>query len=176
MPLMRFALAAAMLAGSALPSLAKDLVLERYFHGRTYAYGKFSAINGVSRRFHVVLTGKSHAGRTFTLQEDFRYDDGERDTKTWTFVRIGPKTYTGTREDVVGRTTVTLDGSKARFSYLVDLDPGEKKKVVRFHDTLALQDDGTLLNSSWVSKFIFPVAWVHVNFAPSEAAARAIRP
>lgn len=176
MPLSRFALTLVLLAASALPAAAKDLVLEQYFHGRTYAYGKFSAITGTTRRFHVVLTGRSHPGGRFTLREDFRYDDGERDTKTWTFVKTGPKTYSGTRGDVIGTTTVRLDRSKAHFSYRVDLDPGPKTNVVRFHDTLALQDDGTLLNSSWVSKFIFPVAWVHVNFAPTEAGARAIRP
>ncbi len=35
------------------------------------------------------LTGKWD-GRTLTLREDFVFDDGTRDTKTWRFVKTGP--------------------------------------------------------------------------------------
>lgn len=171
------AAAVALVVGAGTASArAKDLVLEDYFAGHTYAYGTFSAINGVTRRFSVETTGRMRPGHRFDLTEDIRYEDGQHEVKTWRFVRTGPATYTGTREDVIGTTTVRLDGNKARFSYLVDLDPGPGRKAYRFHDTLVLEDDGSLRNSSWVSKLIFPVAWVHVNFARSKAAAAAIKP
>ncbi|WP_375590099.1 DUF3833 family protein [Hoeflea alexandrii] len=162
-------------AFTSAPAYAVDLRLEDFFKGKTYAYGSFGAINGTSRSFRVDLTGHVR-GKVLTLREDFRYDDGERDTKTWVFTRTGPNTYSGTREDVLGETTVRLSGNTARFTYRVDLNPGGKPNIVRFHDKLVLKDDGTLRNTALVTKFLLPVARVKVNFAPTLAGAQAIKP
>lgn len=162
-------------AFTSAPAYAADLRLEDFFKGKTYAYGSFGAINGTSRSFRVDLTGNVR-GKVLTLREDFRYDDGERDTKTWVFTRTGPNTYSGTREDVLGETTVRLSGNTARFTYRVDLNPGGKPNIVRFHDKLVLKDDGTLRNTALVTKFLLPVARVKVNFAPTLAGAQAIKP
>lgn len=158
-----------------VPAHAADLRLEDFFRGKTYAYGSFGAITGLRRSFRVDLTGHVR-GKVLTLREDFRYDDGERDTKTWIFTRTGPDTFSGTREDVLGETTVRLSGNIARFTYRVDLDPGGKPNIVRFHDKLVLEDDGTLRNTALVTKFGLPIARVKVNFARTLAGARAIRP
>jgi hypothetical protein len=112
----------------------------------------------------VDLTGHIR-GHVLTLREDFIYDDGERDTKTWIFTRTGPGTYSGTREDVIGETTVRVSGNVARFTYRVDLNPGGKPNIVRFYDKLTLKNDGALRNTALVTKFLLPVARVKVNFA-----------
>lgn len=170
-----FSLALGFAALQASPAAARDLTLEGFFKGKTYAYGKFSAINGVSRSFRVDLTGRWD-GKVLRLREDFVYTDGERDTKTWVFRKTSPTTYIGTREDVIGETLVTVSGNRADFAYSVNLNPKGEPNVVRFSDTLILEADGTLRNTAWVSKWLFPVAHVKVNFARTEAAARAIRP
>ena len=149
---------------SAAPAHARELRLEDFFKGRTTAKGSFQAINGMSREFDVVLHGRWD-GRTLVLREDFRYADGEKDTKTWRFRKIDQNTYIGTREDVVGNAQVTLHGNKARFSYLVDLDPGERRNLVRFRDTLTLSADGRhIVNTATVFKGLLPVARVRVDF------------
>lgn len=160
---------------AASPAHSADLRLEDFFKGKTYAYGSFRAITGLHRSFRVDLTGHVR-GKVLTLREDFRYDDGERDTKTWIFTRTGPNTYSGTREDVLGETTVRLSGNTARFTYRVDLNPGGKPNIVRFHDKLVLRDDGTLRNTALVTKFGLPIARVRVNFATTLEGARAIKP
>jgi hypothetical protein len=149
---------------SAAPANARDLRLEDFFQGQTTAKGSYRAINGVSRNFDVFLHGRWD-GRTLVLREDFRYADGEKDTKTWRFRKIGQNTYIGTREDVVGQAKVRIDGNKAFFSYLVDLDPGERRNLVRFRDTLTLSADGRrIVNTANVFKGPFPVARVRVDF------------
>ncbi|CAN7326960.1 DUF3833 family protein [Aminobacter sp. LjRoot7] len=145
------------------PAAAGDFTLEGYFAGKTSAVGGFSAINGVKRKFTVDLMGKWN-GKTLTLVEDFAYDDGERDRKTWRFERVARGKYRGTREDVIGETLVTISGNTARFSYLVDLDASSKSNRVRFYDTMRLQDDGTVLNKALVTKFGLPVALTRVEF------------
>ena len=142
---------------------AKDLVLEKYFAGKTRANGTFSAINGVRRDFKVDLIGRWN-GKRLILQENFVYSDGEKDQKTWRFVKTGPFTYMGTREDVVGETLVTIKGDTARYSYDVYLDGKNRKNRVRFHDSMTLQEGGLLINNAWVTKFGFPVARTHVEF------------
>ncbi|GAA2853015.1 uncharacterized protein DUF3833 [Aminobacter aminovorans] len=155
-------LAMTLLLGLA-PAAAGDFTLEGYFAGKTSAVGSFSAINGVKRKFTVDLMGKWN-GKTLTLVEDFAYDDGERDRKTWRFERVARGKYRGTREDVIGETLVTISGNTARFSYLVDLDASNKSNRVRFYDTMRLQDDGTVLNKALVTKFGLPVALTRVEF------------
>jgi hypothetical protein len=157
------------------PAQAQTLRLEEFFKGRAYAYGWFGAINGSERRFRVVLDGRWN-GRVLSLREAFEYTDGEKDVKTWVFTKTGPNTYSGTREDVIGTTIVTLDGNRATFSYDVDLTPKASPTIVRFFDTLELTPEGTLLNTAWVTRWHIPVARVNVNFARTEAQARAIRP
>lgn len=146
------------------PATAKDLRLEEFFKGRTTATASFSAITGLTRNFTVDLHG-TWDGKTLVLREDFTFDDGEKDTKTWRFTQVGWNTYSGTREDVIGETLVTVKNNKAWFNYLIDLDEGPGKNLVRFYDTLILSDDGnTLLNTAKVFKGPIPVAKVEVNF------------
>lgn len=142
---------------------AADLTLESYFTGKTKATGSFSAINGVKRQFDVDLTGKWN-GKTLTLREDFTYSDGERDTKTWRFTKIGPGLYTGTREDVIGQTRVEIEGKVAKFNYIVNLGTAAKPNKVHFYDRMELKPDGTLVNTAWVTKYLLPVAKTTVIF------------
>lgn len=169
----RFFATFAMLLALSLPThavakdilVAKDLRLEEFFKGRTTATAIFKTITGFERRFTVDLHG-TWDGRTLVLREDFLFEDGERDTKTWRFTRTGWNTYSGTREDVIGTTTVTLAGNKAYFNYLVDLQPGQARNIVRFYDTLILSDDGrSLLNTAKVFKGPLPVGSVRVEFS-----------
>lgn len=145
---------------------ADDFRLEDYFRGTSYADGRFSAINGVTRDFKVRLTGTWN-GRMLTLREDFVYADGERDTKTWRFTKTGDGMYTGTREDVVGETTVRVRGDTARFAYTVFLDGKARTKRVRFHDRMTLRPDGTVLNNALITKFGIPVGRTRVEFRRS---------
>jgi Protein of unknown function (DUF3833) len=164
---MRFArtlgITALLLFASLSAAAARDFRLEEYFAGNTIATGHFGAINGVSRSFKVNLLGRWN-GKVFSLREDFRYADGEKDRKTWRFTKTGQTTYRGTREDVVGDTEVTISGQTAHFTYLVNLEPNGKANIVRFHDRMAVQPDGSMINDALVTKFGFPVARTHVVF------------
>jgi len=175
MTIARILSAPMMLLASFTTSQAADLKLEDYFAGKTYAFGKFTAINGTVRKFRVNLIGTSK-GKVFSLREDFVYEDGVKDTKTWQFTKLANGKYSGTREDVKGTTTVTIKGNVAKFNYLVDLSPNGKENLVRFYDTLTKQSDGTMLNTAWVTKYGVPVAKVSVNFATTLAKAKEISP
>jgi Protein of unknown function (DUF3833) len=156
---------------SSAGNAADKFTFEDYFTGRTEAVGSFRAINGVKRSFTVDLTGKWD-GKTLTLREDFVFDDGTKDRKTWRFVKTGPTTYSGTREDVIGETKVTLNGPVAKFNYLVYLDSAKQANKVHFYDKMVLREDGTVLNTALVTKFGFPVAKTTVEFRKRGSSAK----
>jgi hypothetical protein len=170
-PLTVVAALAVMVPMTVMPTFAQDAVkakprtmhLEDVLPQITKATGSFSAINGVKRSFTVDLD-TTWNGKVLTLVEYFTYDDGEKDKKTWRFTKTGENTYQGTREDVIGETTVTVKGKRATFAYNVYLDSKNQANKVHFRDTLVLQDDGSVLNTAIVWKYGLPVAKVIVEF------------
>lgn len=132
---------------------ARAFVLERDLVGASTARGEFRAITGARRGFTAQLNG-TWDGSVLTLVEDFAYDDGERDRKTWRLRRVGEGRFAGTREDVVGEATGFQDGDVFRLEYDVILptENGSGRKV-RFRDVLALRPDGDILNNATVGWF-----------------------
>ncbi|MEZ5961381.1 MAG: DUF3833 family protein [Hyphomonadaceae bacterium] len=156
----------------ARPSNASEasFVLERDLLGRTTARGDFRAITGTQRGFTAHLSG-SLTGEVFTLIEDFVYDDGERDRKTWVLTRQPSGEWSGTREDVIGAARGYQDGPVFRLEYDVRL-PSEngRGRQVRFRDLLALDGQGAVLNNANVGWFGFRVARVSLVITRDTAA------
>jgi hypothetical protein len=144
---------------------SKPFVLEKFFAGKTVARGVFeSKLAGVYRTFSVITYGKLK-GNTFTLVEDFFYDDGEKGRKTWVFTKIGEGRYEGVREDVVGKADVYQEGNSIKLKYTIDVPnkDGSTQRVY-FDDTITQTDDKTAVNTALVYKYFFPVAGVRVDF------------
>lgn len=155
----------------AIPRQAgKDMFLiERDLVGDHIARGEFRTITGLRRGFTARLAG-SWDGTTLTLVEDFEFDDGERDRKTWQLERTGPGEFVGTREDVVGKARGFQDGNVFRLEYNIVLasDKGQGRKV-RFRDVLALASDKTIVNDATVGWMGFKVGSVSLNIRDMEA-------
>ncbi len=154
---------------------ASTFTFEDYFQGRTVAFGKFSAINGVKRTFRVDLNG-IWDGKTLKLIEDFAYDDGVKERKIWYFTKTAPGRYVGRRDDVKGVANVRIRGNTARYGYRLYLDAENKSNLVRFRDKMVLKKDGTVVNTATVFKYLFPVGRVTVNFARAKDITKLKRP
>lgn len=143
------------------PSAApRPFVLERDLAGAATARGEFRAITGVRRGFTAQLQGRLD-GDTFTLVEDFAFDDGERDRKTWVLTRQTNGEWSGVREDVIGTARGFQDGDVFRLEYDVRLpsENGQGRRV-RFRDVLALDESGSVINVATVAWFGLRVASV----------------
>jgi hypothetical protein len=162
-PLSALALAGCATAPSIPPQAATPFVIEQDLLGRTLARGEFRAINGVRRGFDAELNG-AWDGATFTLTEDFVYDDGARDRKTWRLTRTADGGYVGTREDVVGEARGYQDGAAFRLDYKVRL-PSEngEGRVVRFRDVMVETADGVVINHANVGLWGLRVARVELT-------------
>jgi len=167
MPWTRKILLGAMMLLFAVPASAKSLVLEEFFRGKTVGKGVFeSEIAGVYRPFTVTLTGTWNP-KTFTLRlrEDFVYEDGERDTKTWFFQKVAKDRYIGQRADVLGPANVrTAPDGSLRFSYVARLETENGPLLLRFDDTLKQVDPRTVRNTAKVMKAGIPVGTVDLTF------------
>jgi hypothetical protein len=160
-----------------LETAPRAFVIERDLLGATTARGEFRAINGGRRGFTAYLNG-TWDGSTFTLVEDFEFDDGERDRKTWRLTRTASGEYIGSREDVVGEARGFQDGNAFRLEYDMRLPARDGKGMkVRFRDVMVFNESGEVLNNATVGYFGLRVASVSlvIRRAPQAAAQGEIR-
>jgi len=137
-----------------------DLV--RDLSGSTIGYGKFKAIDGTKREFVAKLSGVWD-GKVLTLIEDFEFDDGEQERKTWRFEKLDNGEFSGTREDVVGTARGYQEGKVFRLEYDLRMpeDDGSRGKLLRFRDVLVKRRDGVVQNDANVAWLGFNVATVY---------------
>jgi len=175
-PLFVVLLAAVLTACSGRPSLedhagkSPELVLEDYFEGRLTAWGLFQDRFGDVRRSFVVDIVGEWDGETLTLTEDFVYEDGSTEERIWRLQKAGPNTWTGKAEGVVGEATGEVRGNAFNFRYTFDLQTADGSFRADFDDWMWLQDDRTLINRAYVSKYGFDIGEVIIFFrreAPS---------
>ena len=132
----------------ALPSGdTRPFVLERDLAGKTRARGTFSSITGDVRGFTAYLDG-TWDGETLTLIEDFDFDDGEKDRKTWRLSKTADGRFVGTREDVIGEAEGFYEEGAFRLEYIVRLGDGGRK--VKFRDILYKRADEAIVNEATV--------------------------
>ena len=150
------------------------LIPEEYFAGEMKAWGLFQDRSGTVKRQFVVDINASWDGDKLTLIEDFTYDDGETERRTWVLDKQREGYYTGTADNVVGEATIEVAGNAMNLRYTFDLAVGDKTYRVDFDDWMFLQPDGQrMINRATVSKFGFRVGEVTVFFDKSPDAVAA---
>ncbi|MEO1198773.1 MAG: DUF3833 family protein [Pseudomonadota bacterium] len=152
------------------PDWGKTLRLEDYFAGTTVAWGVFEDRFGKLRRqFRVVMTGVVE-NNVLTLREDFLYDDGEEETRTWSIRILGDGTYEGTAPGVLGRARGSVVGMAFSWRYGFDLPIGGGKTLrVTFDDRFYLQGDGVMINRARVSKLGLLLGEATIVFSKADA-------
>lgn len=142
---------------------ARPFVIERDLAGKTVGRGRFTSITGADRGFTAYLDG-AYDGETLILVEDFEYDDGEKDRKTWRLTRQANGEWSGTREDVVGTARGFQDGPAFRLEYRVDIPmKNGRARRVGFRDVLILRPDGVVYNKANVGWRGFGVGGVELE-------------
>lgn len=139
-------------------------VLEDYFKGRTYAYGVFEGRDTKLARSFTVVADGDQVGDTFTLHERFLWNDGEKQTRTWVFKKVGDGHYEGRAGDVDGVADVTTFGNAMRIAYGLRLPFGGSTITVHVDDWSHLFADGAVINRADVSKFGLHVGRITLTF------------
>lgn len=143
-------------------------VPEDYFLGDFKVYGLFLDRFGEPRRQFVAdVTGRLEDD-VLVLDEQFRFADGDTDTRVWRIRKVGEGQYEGEANDVIGTAVGRVTGQALNFSYDVDLEIGDDSWRVHFDDWLLLQPDGVVINRALVTKWGIEVGRLLAFFMPVE--------
>jgi Protein of unknown function (DUF3833) len=142
------------------------LNLSQYFNGKLTGHGVFMDRGGeVKRRFVVAITGTVN-GDTITLDEQFSWSDGVKDSRVWTLTKKSSDglAWQGTAKDVVGAATGSVAGNALNWRYVLALPVDGKTYHVDFDDWMYLVDDKVMINKAVMSKFGFRLGEVLISF------------
>jgi len=139
-----------------------------YFQGQTEAYGMVQDRSGKQiRRFHVDLKGEV-SGDTLTLNEQFVYDDGEKQQRVWHIRRVSADRFEGRAGDIEGVATGQAAGNTFNWRYSMNVKADGKTWLLHFDDWMYLQDGKHLFNKTAMTKFGFNVGTVTIFFTRNE--------
>ena len=138
--------------------------IEDYFRGKTRAWGIFQDRFGTLRRQFVVDIDGTWDGETLMLVEDFAYDDGKTEQRTWQIRKTGEHSYEGHADGVIGAAQGLSYGNALNWNYRFALRVGESTWNVIFDDWMFLQDDGVMINRAEVTKFGFQLGELTIAF------------
>ena len=98
------------------------------------------------------------------LDEEFDWDDGEKQKRKWTINKIDEHNYEGTASDVVGKAKGYSYGSAFKFEYVLLVPVKGKNIKITFDDWIFKQDEKIAINRATMKKFGFKVAELTVVF------------
>ncbi len=130
-----------------------ELILEEFFSGQLTAHGVVKDRSGrVIRHFRADIQASWENG-VGTLVEDFEFDDGELQQRTWTLTAAGDRRYTGTAGDVIGQGALQVAGNSVFLDYVLRIPYRGGTVDVRVDDRMYLVSDDVLINESTLRKF-----------------------
>ncbi|MGF1687302.1 DUF3833 domain-containing protein [Photobacterium japonica] len=145
------------------------LDLFRYFDGQVSAWGMLQDRSGKqTRRFEVAIKG-TVKGKQLTLEEDFVFDDGEKQRRVWIITETHEGHYIGEAGDVVGQASGRVVGNALNWRYVLRVPVGDTTYDINFNDWMYLQDDKRMFNVAKMTKFGFDVGQVTLFFERHEA-------
>lgn len=129
------------------------MVPEEFFDGTLRAHGVIKDRGGkVIRYFNVDIKAYWRDG-VGTLEEDFIFNDGEKDRRVWTLTPNGTDRYIGTAGDVVGEGVISVAGNSMFLDYVLRIPYGDDTLDLRIDDRMYLVSDSVLVNESSMTKF-----------------------
>ncbi len=143
-----------------------------FFDGSLTAHGVVKDRGGrVIRYFNADIKAYWQVG-IGTLEEDFVFDDGEKQRRVWTLTPAGADRYVGTAGDVVGEGEITVAGNSMFLEYVLRIPYGDGTLDLTIDDRMYLVHPDVLINESKMKKFGFGVGEILlvIKRAPETAA------
>ena len=150
---------ALLLTGCASPSLddyadrTPELVPEQFFAGELSARGVVKNLSGeVIRTFDADISASWNDKGVGTLDEVFRFDDGEVQTRVWTLTPTEEGLHADAG-DVVEPGTMRWRGNAIHMNYVLRVPYDDGTLDVRMDDWMYLITPDTLINQTTMSKW-----------------------
>ncbi|MGE9550689.1 DUF3833 domain-containing protein [Erwinia amylovora] len=135
-----------------------------WFNGESRAWGMVQDYSGKQiRRFEVAIHG-TVVGDTLTLNEQFVYDDGEKQTRVWHIRKLPDGRYVGTAGDIIGTAQGRAAGNAFNWRYTMTVKTDSGRYKLNFDDWIYQQDAQHLMNVTSMKKLGIEVARVTLFF------------
>jgi hypothetical protein len=133
---------------------------EVFFDGQLTAHGVVKDRAGkVTRYFNAEIKG-SFDGSVITLDEDFIFDDGEKQKRVWKITKQPDGRYIGTAGDVVGDAVGQIAGNSMFLKYVLDVPYKDRTIHISIDDRMYLVEPDLLINECKMTKFGFKVGQI----------------
>lgn len=151
------------------------VVMEEFFNGTLHAHGIVKNYSGkVIRHFSADIYAYWVDG-IGTLDEDFVFNDGEKQKRVWTITptesKNGVSSYEGTAGDVSKNAKIKVAGNAVFLDYTLDIPYKDSTLSVNVDDKMYLVNNDTIINESKLYKFGLPVGSITLTIirAPKKA-------
>jgi hypothetical protein len=124
-----------------------------FFSGQLTAHGVVKDFRGKAIRHFNADIRACWDGGVGTLDEQFVFDDGERQTRIWTLTPDPDGGYVATAGDVVGEGNTAWRGNAMFLDYLLQLELDSGPFVVRIDDRMYRVSDDVVINESKMKKW-----------------------
>ncbi|MDG1771839.1 MAG: DUF3833 domain-containing protein [Oceanicoccus sp.] len=129
------------------------LVAESFFDGQLRAAGVLKDRSGKVIRYFTADIKAYWKEGVGTLEEDFVFDDGEKQRRVWTLTPNGDNRYIGTAGDVIGESDIQVAGNSMFLGYVLRIPYGDGTIDITIDDRMYLVSENVLMNESSMSKF-----------------------
>jgi len=133
--------------------ISPEMVPEKFFDGKLTAHGIVKNRAGKVTRYFNAEINAFWKGSIGTLEEDFVFDDGEKQRRVWTLTRHNDGSYIGTAGDVVGDAKGKVAGNSMFLKYVLTVPYGNGTINLVIDDRMYLVNPNTLINESEMRKF-----------------------
>lgn len=131
---------------------------EVFFNGPLVAEGIVRNRSGKVIRYFEADIDASWNQNGGTLDERFRWNDGEMQTRYWKFTRSGDQQFTGSAGDVVGDAQLKYAGNAIRMDYVLQVPLKNQSSInINIKDWLFQVNEQSIMNVTTMKKFGFRV-------------------
>lgn len=129
------------------------MIPEDFFNGQLFAHGVIKNRAGKVVRYFNAEIKAFWEGAKGTLEEDFIFDNGEKQRRVWILTRQADGSYIGTAGDVLGEATGRIAGNSMFLEYVLEVPYGEGTISLTMDDRMYLVEPQTIVNESVMYKF-----------------------
>lgn len=153
---------------SSFKNKTPEFKMNEFFKDKLCAWGVVRNRSGeVSRKFVADIVATAEKDKV-VLDEDFIFDDGEKQKRVWNFVRKNNQ-WIGTAGDVVDEAIGEVKGDTLHLTYELAINVDGSEYVIAMDDWLHLVDKKTLMGSTDMSKWGFNVGRIDISIQQSQA-------
>ena len=130
-----------------------EFSMKAFFQDDLKAEGIVKDFNGTVVRTFTVDLQANWNGDTLTLDEQFLFNDGEEQERTWVIQDLGDNSYTGTASDILDTAYGKSAGNALNWKYSMILKVDDSEYEVEFDDWIYQISDSVVINQTEIYKW-----------------------